>query len=68
MSGQGSTVYLRQGVHEFLETMQIVRSVAIRAQEGVKADDCKIVIKEVRFIHVCVRVGGGGGRGARRDI
>ncbi len=61
MSGQGSTVYLRQGVHEFLETMQIVRSVVIRAQEGVKADDCKILIKEVSFIHVCACVWGGEG-------
>jgi hypothetical protein len=38
-----------------------VRSVVIRAQEGVKADDCKILIKEVSFIHVCACVWGGEG-------
>ena len=47
---EGSTIYLRKGEHEILRTLEARRSVTIRAEDGVVADDCKIVIKEISLL------------------
>jgi hypothetical protein len=45
-----STIYLRKGEHEILRTLEARRSVTIRAEDGVVADDCKMVIKEISLL------------------
>ena len=48
---EGSTVYLRKGVHEFEETIQVARNVTVRAEDGVVADDCTMTIKNASLLH-----------------
>ena len=47
---EGSTVYLRKGVHEFVRTIQVNRDVGIRAEDGLVADDCEMLIKIVSLL------------------
>ena len=56
---EDSTVYLRKGVHEFTETIDVVRSVRFCAEAGVVADDCVMVIMQRHIrcsLCVCVCV------------
>ena len=47
---EGSSVFLRKGVHEFDETIQVNRNVTVRAEDGVVADDCSMTIKNVSLL------------------
>jgi len=47
---EGSTIYLRKGEHQVSQTLEAKRNVTIRAEDGVVADDCKVVIKETSLL------------------